>query len=41
MTTTNYLTIMMKHFEHMNIEVAAAALHPIIGNSAPDCPRVG
>ncbi|QMV41418.1 AraC family transcriptional regulator [Cohnella cholangitidis] len=23
--TTNYLTIMMKHFEHMNIEVAAAA----------------
>jgi AraC-like DNA-binding protein len=25
MTTTNYLTIMMKHFEHMNIEVAAAA----------------
>ncbi|WP_372660494.1 AraC family transcriptional regulator [Cohnella sp.] len=23
--TTNYLTIMMKHFEHMNIDVAAAA----------------
>ncbi|MFC5404526.1 AraC family transcriptional regulator [Cohnella soli] len=23
--TTNFLTIMMKHFEHMNIEVAAAA----------------
>ncbi|WP_239617830.1 helix-turn-helix transcriptional regulator [Cohnella mopanensis] len=23
--TTNYITIMMKHFEHMNIEVAAAA----------------
>ncbi|BBI35774.1 helix-turn-helix transcriptional regulator [Cohnella abietis] len=34
--TTNYLTIMMKHFEHMNIEVTAAAETVLNASSLKD-----
>ncbi len=34
--TTNYITIMMKHFEHMNIEVAAGAETVLNASSVKD-----